>query len=422
MSKVIKVENLGKKYIISHQDQRSYLTLRETIANKSKRLVNLITKKSKVIPKREKFWALRNINLEVNKGERVGIIGRNGAGKTTLLKLLSRITEPSEGKIKIKGRVASLLEVGTGFHPELTGRENIFLNGAILGMSKIDIKKKFDEIVDFAEAEKFLDTPVKRYSSGMLVRLAFAVAAHLEAEILLIDEVLAVGDAQYQKKSLSKMENVTNEGRTVLFVSHNMSSVSRLCKRCIWISEGNIKEDDCSEKVIFDYLNLSKENNGQVFWDPKNYVPGDREYVYFTSLKIVNSKGTNTGTVFAEEPFWIEIEYRVLKRINVSQIGFKLNASTGEILFTSGDYDLSSTRVVVRSPGFYRSRCKIPGYLLNQGVHTITLYGHIPGFKILVDEEHVIRFEVLKKYNIGGYGRQPGLMRPKLQWDVVSLN
>jgi len=226
---IITVENLSKKYIISHKKQEHYTAMRDVLVNGVKGFGKKLLGKGNKSNTKEDFWALKDINFEIKQGDRVGIIGRNGAGKSTLLKILSRITEPTTGKIHLRGRVASLLEVGTGFHPELTGRENIFLNGAIMGMSKWEIKKKFDEIVEFAEVEKFLDTPVKRYSSGMYVRLAFAVAAHLEPEILIVDEVLAVGDAQFQKKCLGKMEDVGKEGRTVLFVSHNMGAVNQLC-------------------------------------------------------------------------------------------------------------------------------------------------------------------------------------------------
>lgn len=240
MSKpVIKVDNLSKKYVIQHQ-QDSYKTFRGAITDAAKSVARAVNPRAKkqIQLNREEYWALKNVSFEIKQGDRVGIIGRNGAGKSTLLKILSRITEPTTGKIRISGRVASLLEVGTGFHPELTGRENIFLNGAILGMSKSEIKRKFDEIVDFAEIDKFLDTPVKRYSSGMYVRLAFAVAAHLEPEILIVDEVLAVGDAQFQKKCLGKMGEVGKEGRTVIFVSHNMQAVRRLCTQAIYLERG----------------------------------------------------------------------------------------------------------------------------------------------------------------------------------------
>ena len=230
-NKVITVENLGKKYVLRHQNAERYTALRDVITNKAKS----VFKSSSAIPQSstEEFWALDDVSFDVNEGDRVGIIGRNGAGKSTLLKILSRIVTPTKGRITIEGRVASLLEVGTGFHPELSGRENIFLNGSILGMSKSEIQSKFDEIVAFAEVEKFLDTPVKRYSSGMYVRLAFAVAAHLEPEILIVDEVLAVGDAEFQKKCLGKMKDVSGEGRTVLFVSHNMGAIKALCNKGI---------------------------------------------------------------------------------------------------------------------------------------------------------------------------------------------
>jgi lipopolysaccharide transport system ATP-binding protein len=250
---IIKVENLGKKYILGHQKQEKYTALRDVIAHGAKSVIQKITNSKFQVNNHEEFWALKDVSFEINRGDRVGIIGRNGAGKSTLLKILSRITEPTKGKIKIKGRVASLLEVGTGFHPELTGRENIFLNGAILGMSKVEIKQKFDEIVAFAEVEKFLDTPVKRYSSGMYVRLAFAVAAHLEPEILVVDEVLAVGDAQFQKKCLGKMEEVGKEGRTVLFVSHNMAAIKKLCNHGILLGNGKLTLQGKIEDAVAAY-------------------------------------------------------------------------------------------------------------------------------------------------------------------------
>jgi len=266
---IISVENLGKKYRITHQaEQRSnYKTVREVVANGAKNIVQAVTARARrqntAAPpfrsSREDFWALKDVSFEVKRGEAVGIIGRNGAGKSTLLKILSRITEPSEGRVSLKGRVASLLEVGTGFHPELTGRENIYLNGAIMGMARSEIRRKFDEIVAFAEVEKFLDTPVKRYSSGMYVRLAFAVAAHLESEILIVDEVLAVGDDQFQKKCLGKMQDVSRaEGRTVLFVSHNMQAVRTLCERGITLEGGSIRYSGLADEAIREYLKSNK--------------------------------------------------------------------------------------------------------------------------------------------------------------------
>ncbi len=252
---IITAEGVSKKFIISHEGNQKYTALRDILANKFKSIFS----GKKDNESAEEFWALKNLNFEIEQGDRIGVIGRNGAGKSTLLKVLSRITEPSTGRISIKGRVASLLEVGTGFHPELTGRENIYLNGAILGMTRQEIKEKFEEIVAFAEIEKFLDTPVKRYSSGMYVRLAFAVAAHLEPEILIIDEVLAVGDAQFQRKSLGKMDDVSKkDGRTVIFVSHNMDAVTNLCNKCIYLKRGEIVMFDETSKVIDAYLKDNK--------------------------------------------------------------------------------------------------------------------------------------------------------------------
>jgi lipopolysaccharide transport system ATP-binding protein len=263
---VIRIENLGKKYVLGHQKQGRYSTIRDKISDGAKSVSLRLLKpfnKPIVQPASGEFWALKNLDFEIKQGERVGIIGRNGAGKSTLLKILSRITEPTSGRIAIKGRVASLLEVGTGFHPELTGRENIYLNGAIMGMSKTEIKTKFDEIVAFAEVEKFLDTPVKRYSSGMYVRLAFAVAAHLEPEILIVDEVLAVGDVQFQKKCLGKMEDVASEGRTILFVSHNMAVLQTLCSRGIFLQQGSVLTDDTTAIAVRTYLRSLEKSASQ---------------------------------------------------------------------------------------------------------------------------------------------------------------
>lgn len=267
MSTVIKVEHLSKSYIIRHQGQSGYLVLRDVITDKVRGLLhktkNLVSNRPSVVQQsKEEFWALKDINFEVQQGDRIGIIGRNGAGKSTLLKVLSRITVPTTGRISMKGRIASLLEVGTGFHPELTGRENIYLNGAILGMHRTEIRKKFDEIVSFSEIGKFLDTPVKRYSSGMYVRLAFAVAANLESEILIVDEVLAVGDAEFQRKCLGKMQNVsTEEGRTVLFVSHNMAAISKLCNKGLLLNSGQIIENSNIRKVLDSYISTCFQND-----------------------------------------------------------------------------------------------------------------------------------------------------------------
>lgn len=271
---VIRVENISKKYVLNHQQAGSgtYNSLRDAITDGTKSVGKKLLKRSgekTFNSSREEFWALNDVSFEIKQGERVGFLGRNGAGKSTLLKILSRIVEPTKGKITIKGRIASLLEVGTGFHPELTGRENIFLNGAILGMSREEIKRKFDEIVDFAEVEKFLDTPVKRYSSGMYVRLAFAVAAHLEPEILIVDEVLAVGDVQFQKKCLGKMQDVSkDEGRTVLFVSHNMDAIQRLCSQCVMLERGRVTAQGDTKSIVVRYLS----NNSTIQASPNQWI------------------------------------------------------------------------------------------------------------------------------------------------------
>jgi len=322
---VIKVENLGKKYIISHQQRERYTALRDVMAKGAtrfgKKLLSPFTfHHSPFTDSKEDFWALKDVSFEIKQGERVGIIGRNGAGKTTLLKLLSRITEPTTGRITLKGRVASLLEVGTGFHPELTGRENIFLNGAILGMSKTEIKKKFDEIVDFAEIEKFLDTPVKRYSSGMYVRLAFAVAAHLEPEILVVDEVLAVGDAQFQKKCLGKMEDVGKGGRTVLFVSHNMASLRTLCNIGIILDKGNIIQLSEIEDAISKYTDITRV----------------RDEV-FNAIFLLNSQGEQIDYWPSNEPCSIEIKLSDILVNNIKAVDISLWANDVMISSASSD-------------------------------------------------------------------------------------
>lgn len=314
-NQIIIAENVSKKFIISHEGNQKYTALRDIIANNVKSLFS--SKKGN--EESEEFWALKNLNFSINKGDRIGVIGRNGAGKSTLLKVLSRITEPTEGKIKIRGRVASLLEVGTGFHPELTGRENIYLNGAILGMTRAEIKLKFDEIVAFAEVEKFLDTPVKRYSSGMYVRLAFAVAAHLEPEILIIDEVLAVGDAQFQKKSLGKMDDVSKkDGRTVIFVSHNMDAVTNLCNKCIYLKKGEMMMYDDTRVVIDAYLK-----------DNKTIEVSDGKFDE-TKAKILNVELDSTELLKGN--IKVTVEYNWPLDVNPS-VGITFSTMFGAIIF-----------------------------------------------------------------------------------------
>ena len=326
----IKVEGLGKKYLLQHQaESRRYVALRDVLAEKAQALFGNRKPETGNRKSVEEFWALKDVSFEVKQGEAVGIIGRNGAGKSTLLKVLSRITEPTTGRVRLRGRVASLLEVGTGFHPELTGRENIFLNGAILGMHRAEIKKRFDEIVAFAEVERFLDTPVKRYSSGMYMRLAFAVAAHLEPEILIVDEVLAVGDASFQKKCLGKMEDVSKGGRTVLFVSHNMESILRLCNRAVWLATGTVVKTGGPVETITHYLQHRQAQEAVINLANINrpsWVRGHIKFVTLTSLS--QTEGVAWRYPFGT-PFRFECKIMVQKPANQVMIAFAIFTSTG---------------------------------------------------------------------------------------------
>ena len=344
---IIAVENLGKKYQITHQRAgQGSATLRETITEKGASLFRALALRngkrsggqSAAPPKHEEFWALRNVSFEVKRGEVLGIIGRNGAGKSTLLKLLSRITEPTEGRVRIRGRVASLLEVGTGFHPELTGRENVFLNGAILGMSRVEIKRKFDEIVDFAGIEKFIDTPVKRYSSGMYVRLAFAVAAHLEPEILIVDEVLAVGDAEFQKKCLGKMQDVSRGGRTVLFVSHNMRAILELCNRCVLLRSGAVAMDGLCEAVASHYLtDALSPSDGRI--DLRSHParhPSCQPIISQVTMR--NGRGETASQFYPDEPITLDILTDPPSPVTGPQFAIAIEDSHGRRLMTLASY------------------------------------------------------------------------------------
>lgn len=343
---IIRVENLAKRYILGHQEEGSnYKTFRGAMTDAAKSVGNALNPRAKKEAKRsQEFWALKDVSFEIKQGDRVGFIGRNGAGKSTLLKVLSRITEPTSGSIRIKGRVASLLEVGTGFHPELTGRENIFLNGAILGMSKVDITRKFDEIVAFAEVEKFLDTPVKRYSSGMYVRLAFAVAAHLEPEILIVDEVLAVGDSNFQNKCLGKMKEVGKEGRTVLFVSHNMSAIQLLCDRCILMQKGNLLADTDPSTALQIYLGddsisdsfvRPKQNNGKptlISGKIKNYEQSLESYIQIDAEIFSDKEKSVALEVILTDVLGAPIGFGSLGSLNPNQL-LKLKVGQNTISF-----------------------------------------------------------------------------------------
>ena len=412
MGIVIKVENLGKKYIISHQQER-YTALRDVMANTAKKAIKKVTGKGETLPKKEEFWALRNISFEVNQGDRIGIIGRNGAGKSTLLKLLSRITEPTTGKIKIKGKISSLLEVGTGFHPELTGKENIFLNGAVLGMSKKEILKKMDEIVEFSGVEKFLDTPVKRYSSGMYVRLAFAVAANLETEILLVDEVLAVGDAEFQKKCLGKMKEVSEQERTVLFVSHNMQAIQTLCKNTVLLENGRIIDFGPTDKVVTQYLNIGFENTMERIWNNMKDAPGN-EFVRIKSARVLNCSDDRNGILTVKTPLSLTFEFWNLTqaKINLSLI---LRSMAGECIF-----NVVSDSKILRK-GLYKSTCNIPSNLLNDNIYCIQIM-FVKDLSVgLYNHENILSFEVHDVEREGSwYGKWIGAVRPKLEFNIEA--
>lgn len=369
------------------------------------------------------FWALQDIDFEVSRGDAVGIIGKNGAGKSTLLKILSRITKPTSGLIKVDGRIASLLEVGTGFHPDLTGRENIFLNGAILGMTKREIRKKLDEIIAFSGVERHIDTPVKRYSSGMHVRLAFAVAAHLEPEILIVDEVLAVGDLEFQKKCLGKMNEVTGEGRTVLFVSHNMAAVKELCSKGIVLKSGKVCVNGNMEEALKAYTDMSAINiRAEVVWQDLNIAPGGKD-ACITGVRLL-TKDKNVSDTFAiDEEFFIEIDY-VVKNSGSSFAGnFQIFTSTGIGVLSTANLPSITLGIDVNARsalgrGFYKSTVKVPGNFLNAGTYYINalILQDISGIAAMVREVvsfHIIDNSELKKEYSEGW---LGVVRPKLEW------
>jgi lipopolysaccharide transport system ATP-binding protein len=359
----------------------------------------------------EYLWALKDVSFEVRQGEVLGIIGRNGAGKSTLLKILSRVTAPTSGTVKIKGRVASLLEVGTGFHPELTGRENIYLNGAILGMTRREIDGKFDEIVDFAEVEQFIDTPVKRYSSGMYVRLAFAVAAHLEPEILVVDEVLAVGDVAFQKKCLGKMGDVAKEGRTVLFVSHNMAAVNNLCKLTVLISNGRNLFSGESADVINYYLGFHKDEKA-------GKLTLSSRVIDITRIRIFNSRSKYVKNIPWDEVFFIKIEYNVKIKTSGLSIGIVVHSSNGEIVFTSVSRSSINGKELQKGCGF--STVQIPGRLLAPGKYYCYLNAHTV-FDTFCYDENALSFSIIEKGReiLGREGQMhwPGLISPVLRWE-----
>ena len=435
---VIRVEGLGKKYALHHEQGERYTALRDVVARQAKaagRLLNPFTLAGQLrkaqrqaaqeqASSEEEFWALKDVSFEIRRGERVGIIGRNGAGKSTLLKILSRITEPTTGRVEIRGRVASLLEVGTGFHPELTGRENIYLNGAILGMTRREIRAKFDEIVDFAEVKKFLDTPVKRYSSGMYVRLAFAVAAHLEPEILVVDEVLAVGDATFQKKCLDKLnEKDAGEDKTVLFVSHMMSAIKSLCSKGIVINNGRIALTGNTEDCISYYLSTSIQSDRKHRWTDLDEAPrGEKVRLKGIQAIMISETGENAHIADLAKPIDIVINVVAEERV-MFHTTLHFVSDQGVTAFTSGGIPPRDANQETEQ-GEYELKCHVPSHLLNEGSYEITIFIIERGNKATLIINNIIGIDVrdISEKPVGSYhGREPGVVRPKLQWSASKL-
>ncbi|MFH1903533.1 MAG: ABC transporter ATP-binding protein [Candidatus Omnitrophota bacterium] len=416
---IISVKNLGKRYLLGLGGGERYRALRDVMANSVK---NLFKRNNKHKDTQE-IWALKDVTFDVRAGEKVGIIGRNGAGKSTLLKILSEITEPTEGEARIYGRVASLLEVGTGFHPELTGKENIFMNGAILGMRRAEIKKKFDEIVAFAEIEKFLDTPVKRYSSGMYVRLAFAVAAHLEPEILLIDEVLSVGDAQFQKKCLGKMEDISKSGRTILFVSHNMNSIAALCSRSIMLDSGRVVQFDKSSDVIRGYLASFGKKNTKLVWNDSQSAPGS-ENIKLHSVCIMSSKGQITTDLDIQEEIIFQVKYWNLKKDGKVIVSIMVKNEIDAVVFSS--INLPQENIGEDSwfdkplpVGLFETHCRFPANFFQTMTYSIDLQltPILQNFVLAVNEQNIISFTVHDFHGRDTSGvKWQGSIRPRLVW------
>jgi lipopolysaccharide transport system ATP-binding protein len=417
----ISVQGIGKRYRLAGPPPKTALGDRlKGLAGAPFRRFSAAARKSS---DDEILWAIRDISFDVKPGEVIGFIGLNGAGKSTLLKILSRITEPSEGRAVINGRVGTLLEVGTGFHPELTGRENIYLSGAILGMRKEEIQRKFDEIVAFAEVTRFLDMPVKRYSSGMYVRLAFAVAAHLEPEILLVDEVLAVGDNSFQKKCLGKMGEVAEEGRTVLFVSHNMIAVQNLCDRVIWLERGRLMHDGASADVIGRYLSTSYAAQTEQVWPDPASAPGN-DKVRVERVALRGAAGAPLSAIGTSTPLDVEVEFSNLLPEQKLHVCLHVLNEQQIIAFTTSSNETDdATRDRALPAGRFRSTCRIPGHLLNTGMHRVNVLILVNGVKILLRVDNALTFEVVELEERPGawYGKEPGVLRPRLDWRTTSV-
>ncbi len=430
----IRVENLGKSFkigaAVSTQAASKYVsgyrTLRDDLADGLRRFRSGFSKDRQAEQAAStQFWALRGVSFDIQRGQVVGIVGRNGAGKSTLLKILSRVSDPTEGRAEIHGRVGALLEVGTGFHPELTGRENVFLNGAILGMRRTEIQRKFDEIVEFAEVAQFVDTPVKRYSSGMYLRLAFAVAAHLEPEILVVDEVLAVGDAEFQRKCIGKMSDVAQQGRTVLFVSHNMSAILRLTEETIVLERGKLAFRAPTNQAVDYYMSSGMAETADRKWLPEE-IPASAAPFTPLALRVRDPHGLVVDSFRSLDPIQVEFEYRLDEPLTGLRTGIYLQTRMGEFVFTSFDTDSPEAfdKFSTRPAGIYRSHCTIPANLLNEGSFVLGVNASVYRIKRYFEDDKALSFNVDATGAPGKHWveKRLGPLRPALDWQIERLD
>ena len=423
---IISVKGLSKKYNITCRE--NYLALRDSIASCLKKPFYFLRDRKSRVSTHEDFWALRDISFDIGQGEVVGVIGRNGAGKTTLLKVLSRITYPTEGEIRLCGRIGSLLEVGTGFHPELTGRENIYFNGSILGMKKKEIDEKFDEIVDFSGVEKFIDTPVKRFSSGMQVRLAFSVAAYLEPEILLVDEVLAVGDAEFQKKCLGKMKDISKGGRTIIFVSHNMSAIRSLCSRVIMLEGGKISMDSDPETTVSRYLDQNLTlgacvSGKELELKTEGAINRANPSIRFKEIKLLNQNNEPCSIFNSSEAIKICVTYECLNTVNNLRVSiYIVDEENREILMTTSIDDKEEVNSYRKNVGVYMSSCYIPPNMFGEKRFYVSVHLEYPKVEHLI-LDRVLGFDVIfQGYNSLSAIFKNSFIRPCLKWETQLLD
>jgi lipopolysaccharide transport system ATP-binding protein len=428
MTTAISVKNIGKQYKIGAAETKfRYNMLRDVIMDTVYapiRIAKAMIGKSDRRMNQNYVWALKDVSFDLEEGKVLGIVGRNGAGKSTLLKILSRVTDPTTGSVSVRGRVGSLLEVGTGFHPELTGRENIYMNGAILGMKRAEIDSKFDEIVDFSEVTQYIDTPVKRYSSGMYLRLAFAVAAHLEPEILVVDEVLAVGDAEFQKKCLGKMGDVAQQGRTVLFVSHNMSAILRLTQEALVLNKGQLIMRGPTQEAVDFYLSSGQSQAGERIWTADE-IPASSQPFRPINLKVKDKSGKVVDTIRSTEPAIVEFEYQLGAPVTGLRVGLYLSTMRGEYVFTSFDTDEPEMfdQFDSRKAGRYVSRAELPADIFNEGRYSIGVNASSFGVRRYFMDENAIAFNVDISGAPGMQWGEPrvGPIRPRLNWKIEKI-